>query len=86
MRLAVAPPQPAAACQRDANYLLASTGRGTYRRLVMTAVRQWAPRRTLHDAAGRTGDISMTEWIETYRGVVSAWECDIVEHFTIAYY
>ncbi|MDX2155922.1 MAG: thioesterase family protein [Hyphomicrobiaceae bacterium] len=28
----------------------------------------------------------MPEWIETYRGVVSAWECDIVEHFTIAYY
>ncbi len=28
----------------------------------------------------------MTQWIETYRGVVSAWECDIVEHFTIAYY
>ena len=28
----------------------------------------------------------MTKWIETYRGVVSAWECDIVEHFTIAYY
>ncbi len=28
----------------------------------------------------------MAGWIETYRGVVSAWECDIVEHFTIAYY
>ena len=28
----------------------------------------------------------MGEWVETYRGVVSAWECDIVEHFTIAYY
>lgn len=28
----------------------------------------------------------MAEWIESYRGVVSAWECDIVEHFTIAYY
>jgi acyl-CoA thioesterase FadM len=28
----------------------------------------------------------MSQWIETYRGVVSAWECDIVEHFTIAYY
>lgn len=28
----------------------------------------------------------MTDWTETYRGVVSAWECDIVEHFTIAYY
>lgn len=28
----------------------------------------------------------MAEWIETYRGVVAAWECDIVEHFTIAYY
>ena len=28
----------------------------------------------------------MAGWIETFRGVVSAWECDIVEHFTIAYY
>ncbi len=28
----------------------------------------------------------MTGWTESYRGVVSAWECDIVEHFTIAYY
>jgi acyl-CoA thioesterase FadM len=28
----------------------------------------------------------MAEWNESYRGVVSAWECDIVEHFTIAYY
>lgn len=28
----------------------------------------------------------MAEWTETYRGVVGAWECDVVEHFTIAYY
>ncbi len=28
----------------------------------------------------------MAEWTESYRGVVSAWECDVVEHFTIAYY
>lgn len=28
----------------------------------------------------------MADWIESYRGVVNAWECDIVEHFTIAYY
>ena len=28
----------------------------------------------------------MAEWMETYRGVVNAWECDTVEHFTIAYY
>lgn len=28
----------------------------------------------------------MTEWIETYRGVVNPWECDVVQHFTIAYY
>lgn len=28
----------------------------------------------------------MADWIETYRGVVHAWECDVVEHFTIAYY
>jgi acyl-CoA thioesterase FadM len=28
----------------------------------------------------------MPDWTESYRGVVSAWECDIVEHFTIAYY
>ena len=24
--------------------------------------------------------------LETYRGVVNAWECDVVAHFTIAYY
>ncbi len=28
----------------------------------------------------------MTDWIETYRGSVAPWECDITEHFTIAYY
>ena len=25
-------------------------------------------------------------WIETYRGTVKAWECDMVEHLTVAYY
>jgi acyl-CoA thioesterase FadM len=28
----------------------------------------------------------MTEWSETYRGAVAPWECDVTEHFTIAYY
>jgi acyl-CoA thioesterase FadM len=28
----------------------------------------------------------MDGWTETYRGVVSPWECDVTEHFTIAYY
>ena len=28
----------------------------------------------------------MAEWLETCRSVVSPWECDITEHFTIAYY
>jgi acyl-CoA thioesterase FadM len=28
----------------------------------------------------------MEPWIETYRGAVAPWECDITEHFTIAYY
>jgi acyl-CoA thioesterase FadM len=28
----------------------------------------------------------MTSWSETYRGTVPPWECDITEHFTIAYY
>jgi acyl-CoA thioesterase FadM len=28
----------------------------------------------------------MNEWTETCRGVVSPWECDLTEHFTIAYY
>src|SRR2546423_10135595 len=27
-----------------------------------------------------------TNWIETYRGTVPPWECDVTEHFTIAYY
>jgi acyl-CoA thioesterase FadM len=28
----------------------------------------------------------MTNWIETYRGTVPPWQCDVTEHFTIAYY
>jgi acyl-CoA thioesterase FadM len=28
----------------------------------------------------------MDGWIETWRGIVAPWECDITEHFTIAYY
>ena len=28
----------------------------------------------------------MTNWIETYRGSVPPWQCDVTEHFTIAYY
>jgi acyl-CoA thioesterase FadM len=28
----------------------------------------------------------VAEWMETYRGVVDPWECDVVQHFTIAYY
>ena len=32
------------------------------------------------------GSRAMAEWLETCRSVVSPWECDITEHFTIAYY
>ena len=28
----------------------------------------------------------MTGWTETYRGAVPPWQCDVTEHFTIAYY
>src|SRR5579862_5529135 len=28
----------------------------------------------------------MEHWSETYRGTVPPWECDVTEHFTIAYY
>src|SRR5882757_9674050 len=28
----------------------------------------------------------MAEWTETYRGAVPPWQCDVTEHFTIAYY
>ena len=28
----------------------------------------------------------MDGWMETWRGIVSPWECDLTEHFTIAYY
>jgi acyl-CoA thioesterase FadM len=28
----------------------------------------------------------MENWIETYRGAVPPWQCDVTEHFTIAYY
>lgn len=28
----------------------------------------------------------MAGWTETYRGAVPPWQCDVTEHFTIAYY
>jgi acyl-CoA thioesterase FadM len=28
----------------------------------------------------------MTDWTETWRGGVPPWQCDVTEHFTIAYY
>jgi acyl-CoA thioesterase FadM len=28
----------------------------------------------------------MTNWTEAYRGAVPPWQCDVTEHFTIAYY
>ena len=28
----------------------------------------------------------MTHWTETYRGGVPPWQCDVTEHFTVAYY
>jgi acyl-CoA thioesterase FadM len=28
----------------------------------------------------------MTAWTETYRGAVPPWQCDVTEHFTVAYY
>jgi acyl-CoA thioesterase FadM len=28
----------------------------------------------------------MADWIETYRGAVPPWQCDVTEHFTVAYY
>jgi len=28
----------------------------------------------------------VTNWTETYRGTVPAWQCDTTEHFTVAYY
>jgi acyl-CoA thioesterase FadM len=28
----------------------------------------------------------MAPWIETYRGTVPPWECDVTEHWTIAFY
>src|ERR1700751_5190559 len=28
----------------------------------------------------------MDGWMETWRGIVAPWECDLTEHFTIAYY
>ena len=28
----------------------------------------------------------MTDWIETHRGTVPPWQCDVTEHFTVGYY
>ncbi len=37
-------------------------------------------------AAGTAAAGAGGGWSETYRGMVKAWECDMVEHFTVAYY
>src|SRR5438132_640161 len=37
-------------------------------------------------APWRPGARVMQGWMETWRGIVAPWECDITEHFTIAYY
>jgi acyl-CoA thioesterase FadM len=39
----------------------------------------------LTSAIGEQGH-AMDSWTETWRGIVAPWECDITEHFTIAYY
>jgi acyl-CoA thioesterase FadM len=28
----------------------------------------------------------VADWLETYRGVVNPWECDVVQHFNITFY
>lgn len=28
----------------------------------------------------------MSPWVETYRGAAAPWECDVTEHFTLAFY
>ena len=28
----------------------------------------------------------MSSWVETYRGAAAPWECDVTEHFTLAFY
>src|SRR6516164_1695411 len=36
---------------------------------------------------GAASGVNLMEgWTETWRGIVSPWECDTTEHFTIAYY
>ena len=38
------------------------------------------------DSAGTIAGTPTGEWTETWRGAVAPWECDVTEHFTIAYY
>src|SRR5262245_49908744 len=68
--------------------------------VVKNYVRMPLPCRTLHwNAVGAHVRLSvsrpsargervcvMDDWMETWRGIVAPWECDITEHFTIAYY
>src|SRR5260370_9019056 len=53
-----------------------------------TASRCWAERQQncLASRADNRMAPPMSNWIETYRGTVPPWECDVTEHFTIAYY
>jgi hypothetical protein len=39
-----------------------------------------------HEGPAATEGAQMVVWTETCRGTVPPWECDVTEHFTIAYY
>jgi len=39
-----------------------------------------------HLTAPLSKGVNVAEWIETCRSSVAPWECDVTEHFTIAYY
>src|ERR1700732_2849880 len=53
-----------------------------------TASQCWEERQQNCLASGADNRMTplMSNWIETYRGTVPPWQCDVTEHFTIAYY
>src|SRR5262249_10601272 len=82
VRVGSAWPLAGTGCQNDG----ASPGwTTTARPRTFSAVLMPLPPRVVLRSLSYDGE-AMNPWIETYRGMVSRWEVDMVDHFTVSFY
>jgi acyl-CoA thioesterase FadM len=85
--------RPCAKCAFDTDFVGSDIGQIRFRNRaddleqVGAALRQRiSGQRLLWPQRERIAQFGVTNWTETYRGTVPPWQCDVTEHFTVAYY